>query len=195
MPFGFAVKSSRSGFTLLEVLAAVLLLGTVYTVLAGVAIRGLRNEGTAQRRLQASLLADEELARIELQIESGAFPVSGPAAEEVDIFVLEFSDEEFEVPVPLSQDGEDPEDGIGSLLSDSLSGAGEVALRRYELRVTWLEGQAEYEVVRTTYGFDILALADLLPIDAFGGLSANDPSGPASGDLPFDDDDDEDELR
>jgi prepilin-type N-terminal cleavage/methylation domain-containing protein len=157
------VRRSESGFTLLEVLAAVLLLGTVYTVLAGVAIRGLRSEGTAQRRLEASLIADQKLAAIELQIESGIFPIEGPEEEEEDIFVIAFSDEDFEIPVPLSENGQKPDGGIGSLLSENTAGSG-VALRRYELRIGWLEGPVEYEVVRTTYGFDSTVLAGLLPI-------------------------------
>jgi prepilin-type N-terminal cleavage/methylation domain-containing protein len=169
------VNRSRSGFTLLEVLAAVVLLGTVYTVLAGVAIRGLKNEGTARRRLEASLIADEQLAQIELQIDAGAFPISGPDEVEMDIFVIEFSDEEFAIPLPPSEDGEDAEYGIGSLLGGGASGAGEMPMRRYELRVTWLEGVAEYEVVRTTFGFDALA-ADWLPTDA-SGLSGLDGLG------------------
>ena len=36
------MKRSETGFTLLEVLAAVALLGILYTTLAGVAIQGLR---------------------------------------------------------------------------------------------------------------------------------------------------------
>jgi prepilin-type N-terminal cleavage/methylation domain-containing protein len=164
------VRRSESGFTLLEVLAAVLLLGTVYTVLAGVAIRGLRSEGTALRRLEASLIADRELSAIELQIESGIFPVNGPEEEERDIFVITFSDEDFELPIPPSEDGRNPDGGIGSLLSENTPGTG-VALRRYEIRIGWLEGLAEYEVVRTTYGFDAAVLADLLPIPSdLGGL-------------------------
>jgi prepilin-type N-terminal cleavage/methylation domain-containing protein len=48
-------------FTLLEVMAAVALLGILYTVLARVAIEGLRAEGESKRRLEASLLADARL--------------------------------------------------------------------------------------------------------------------------------------
>ena len=51
----------QSGFTLLEVMAAVLVLGLLYTVLASAAMRGLRSEGTDRRRADAEMIADREL--------------------------------------------------------------------------------------------------------------------------------------
>ena len=55
------LEPARGGFTLIEVLAAVALLGILYAVLARVAIEGLRAEGDSERRLEASLLADERV--------------------------------------------------------------------------------------------------------------------------------------
>ena len=57
-------RRGHAGFTLIEVLAAVALLGILYSVLARVAIEGLRAEGESERRLEASLLADERLSAV-----------------------------------------------------------------------------------------------------------------------------------
>ena len=70
-------SSRQHAFTLLEVLAAVAILALVYTVLARVGIQGFRAEGGADRRLRASLLADDTVAEIEGQIEMGSTPTIG----------------------------------------------------------------------------------------------------------------------
>jgi prepilin-type N-terminal cleavage/methylation domain-containing protein len=59
------------GFTLFEVMAAVLVLGMLYAVLANAAMQGLQSEGETRRRLQASLIADRALAEIETQLALG----------------------------------------------------------------------------------------------------------------------------
>jgi prepilin-type N-terminal cleavage/methylation domain-containing protein len=74
----------RGAFTLLEVMAAVLVLGLLYAVLAEAAIRGLRSEGVSRRRVEASLIADLALADIEEQIALGKPPRSGSEEESVD---------------------------------------------------------------------------------------------------------------
>ncbi len=64
------VSRSTPAFTLLEVLAAVAILGIVYVVLADVAMQGLFAEGRAKRRLEASLKADLHLSELEVEIEA-----------------------------------------------------------------------------------------------------------------------------
>ena len=64
----------QRGFTLLEVLAAVAILGILYVVLADVAMQGLLSEGRSRRRLEASLLADQALSDIEIEMASGGPP-------------------------------------------------------------------------------------------------------------------------
>jgi len=180
------VRRSDAGFTLLEVLAAVALLGILYTTVAGVAIQGLRAEGIAQRKLEASLLADERLAQIELQIEEGALPGSGSDEEEQDIFLIETSVEPFEIPIPEPEEGEET---MGSLLTPIPVGGSDAPVRRIEIRVSWLEGEDEYAVERITYGYDPLTLADQLPLqqgdlsgalDGLGGLGASGSTGAGS---------------
>src|SRR5262245_13931516 len=76
----------RAGMTLLEVLGAFALLAILYTVLAGSAIQGVRSEGESRRRLQASLMADDRLAEIELELAKGASPPLGRDEEEREGF-------------------------------------------------------------------------------------------------------------
>ena len=77
------------GFTLLEVLAAVAVLGIVYVVVAQGAIEGLQTQGDAGRRLRASLLADRTLSELELAVAAGAAPEIGETqASEEDFAVV-----------------------------------------------------------------------------------------------------------
>lgn len=57
----------QSGFTLIEVVGAVAIVGIWFLLLSVSAFRGIAAEGTAQRRLEASLVADEVLAEAETQ--------------------------------------------------------------------------------------------------------------------------------
>ena len=60
-----------NGFTLLEVLAAAVMMAAIYAVLTASNIQGVILEGDADRRLSASLLADGALADLEAQIAQG----------------------------------------------------------------------------------------------------------------------------
>jgi len=156
----------RAGFTLLEVMAAVAVLGLVYVVVARVAIQGLQTEGEASRRLRASLLADRTLSDLELELAGGAAPRVGET---------EASEEEFTVVVEVSpfDVGSILQDGAGEdqrppastssleLLSPSARG-GVPTLLSVAARVTWIEGVSEREVTRTTFVFDAEAAAPLL---------------------------------
>ena len=156
----------RAGFTLLEVMAAVAVLGLVYVVVARVAIQGLQTEGDASRRLRASLLADRTLSDLEVELAGGAAPRVGET---------ETTEEEFTVVVEVSpfDIGSVLQDGAGEgqrptaptsalqLLSPS-RGGGVPTLLQVAARVTWIEGVSEREVTRTSFVFDAEAAAPLL---------------------------------
>jgi prepilin-type N-terminal cleavage/methylation domain-containing protein len=139
----------RSAFTLLEVLAAVAILGVLYVVLADVAIQGLRAEGRSRRRMEASLVADRALSEIEIEIEAGGVPELGRLPEtEEDMFRIAVEVRPYSIPLvggtaDAGSDTGSPSEG-GALAS----------LREIELTVTWDEGVDELQVVRTTYAFD-----------------------------------------
>ena len=178
-------RSARSiGFTLLEVLAGILVLGLLYTVLASAAIRGLRSEGTDRRRAEASLVADRELASIESQIATGAPLENGVVEREEAPYTIVVDVQPEDVlallPAPLYDEivrGADPD--VPTLLVDE---KGESRVQRLTIVVEWDESGEPDRVARTTYAFDTSQLGELFPS---GGESAG--SEPRDGSL--------DELR
>ena len=152
-------RSALSAFTLLEVLAAVAILGIVYVVLADVAMQGLYAEGRAKRRLEASLKADLYLSELEVEIEAGMVPPLGPLPErEEDGFRVAGEVRLFELPLP-------PEPGAAPATADSTATTLD-GLREIELHVSWDDAQEEQRVVRITYALDASAIP---PAPASGG--------------------------
>lgn len=159
------MSRSDQGFTLLEVMAAVAIIAIVFTTLARVASEGLRSEGSSKRRLEASLLADAALADIEAQFVDGLAPEMGSEETEAGLFtvIVDVSAFDLDSAIPLPEaDGE----SLSTLLS--ASGSSESPLRQIDIRVTWIEGLEEYEVKRTTFGADLVAIQTLI-----GGAVAN----------------------
>jgi|GEM_PF-1722413 len=170
-------------FTLLEVLAAVAILALVYTVLARVGIQGFRAEGGSDRRLRASLIADQVLAEIEEQLRAGSAPPLGEkdaTREEYQIH-LRVTPSEIEIPARSeaatqrmqAAAAKQPSGGSTAAAKPGATGPtpsfflpaapGEPPPgRRIELRVSWVEGVTESAVVRETYGLDQKAAESLL---------------------------------
>jgi len=186
-----AERKRSAGFTLLEVLAAVAVLGLVYSVLATAAIQGLRAEGDAGRRLRASLLADQRITDIEAQVALGQTPAIGETESEEDEFVVRTVVEPLDLDVgdtKASKRAKDrleravgarPQAGQGEIgkseIGKSETGKSETGtllhpagaskqplLRRIDLRVAWAEGEAEQSVRRTSFGLDMVAAAPLI---------------------------------
>jgi prepilin-type N-terminal cleavage/methylation domain-containing protein len=175
------MSSRPDGFTLLEVLAAVAILGIAYITLGSSGIQGLQHEGEARRRLEASLLADSVLSEIEAGLEAGAAPPLGEKESEADGFTITVEIAPFSIVVPEEQgkDGKrlgDARSRLGgsdaqaqepvipgpSLLGDD-SGPGVVSpLRRIDVRIVWNEGFGERSVSRTTFALDSEAARDTL---------------------------------
>jgi prepilin-type N-terminal cleavage/methylation domain-containing protein len=184
------------GFTLLEVMAAVLVLGLIYTVLAEAAIRGLRSEGISRRRVEASLIADRFLADLESQVELGQVPASGQDQQDVDVFHVGIRVESFD-PTPIldtiaqiekqrsrperrkntadqtkasSMEVGAPTAGAPTedLLAKPRPGQ-DGRLRRIDVAVTWQDGGREERVLRTTFAFDTTGLEELFPDKANAG--------------------------
>jgi prepilin-type N-terminal cleavage/methylation domain-containing protein len=146
------------GFTLLEVLVAVAVLGLLYTALAGVAIQGLRAEGESYRRLEASLLADSLLADIEVGLGEGAPPRLGREEDERDGFTIVTEVSAYELPVQLEAPEGLPK-GSASLFGGRTQ---ESMIRRVDVSVSWTEGADELSVRRTSFGLDLEQAAPLL---------------------------------
>jgi prepilin-type N-terminal cleavage/methylation domain-containing protein len=146
------------GFTLLEVMAAVAILGIVFSVLAETAIQGLRAEGRSVRRLEASLLADQRLIDLEIELDAGAPPPEGRQESEEDDFTVVVEVRPFQLPPPPN-----PEAAVHLAVDEPIS-EGLQSLREILITVSWLEGQSEMSVSRTTYGYDAAAFAAALPL-------------------------------
>lgn len=179
------MANRERGFTLLEVLVAIALLGMVVSALAGSAIEGMSYEGDASRRTRASLLADRALWQIEAALKLGAPPQ--PSHEESQ------EGEEFRIlvdvqPLDLSQGG------LGALLapasdapggatpepsSDGATAAALMPLYQVFVRVSWIEGLRELEVTRSTFAFDGSAAAQALGASAGANADAGEQTDDA----------------
>lgn len=158
-----AASGSR-GFTLLEVLAAVAILGIWYVILAAVAIGGLRAQGESQRRLEASFLADEAIAEIEAGLNSGNAPDEEVKEYERDDYVVRIEVLSYSLDLPPLESGSSsasaaPNSGAATLAVTNLLGgagaSGESPLRSVHIEVSWTEGYDERSVIRDTYAFDL----------------------------------------
>ena len=202
-----AREQRLQAFTLLEVMAAVLVLGLLYSALATAAIRGLRSEGVSRRKVEASLIADRFLADLEAQLALGEIPKSGVEEEDVDIYRVGVSVQPFD-PTPIleaieavekergiehkprsaSRDqpnsmelgGENPSAPAEDLLAPPRTGQ-DGRLRRIDVSVTWQDGEREETVTRTTFAFDTTGLEQLFPKKGAGGEGVGD-TGEDTGD-------------
>ncbi len=162
-----AAPERHAGFTLLEVMAAIALLGIVFTVLARSAAVGVLSEGASRRLLEASLVADSQLAELELAAMAGQLPEPGVIETEFEDFAIvieaqpwslpdrlqEERDSVIATPSPIFGDGTDREQGV---------------VREIWLKVIWHDGVNERSVERVTYLVDFSAVSG---IDAQGGLN------------------------
>jgi len=183
------MRSSKSAFTLLEVMAAVAILALSYTTLASSGIIGLQREGEARRRIEASLVADAELAEIETQLEAGISPPLDENEHEADGFTISIAVTPFVIDIP--EEDADSGQRLGrarsrlggseaqttqpvipgpSLLGGGGPGGAVSPLRRIDVRVVWNEGFDERTVSRTTFALDLEAAGPT--IDAIGQAQA-----------------------
>ncbi len=140
-----------AGLTLLEILAATLIFAMVMTVLIGTSSTAVHRVGVSARRLEASLVADEILADLEIQMKQGLAPEADESVSLRDPFEIRV------VRSGLIGDGADGAAGIGLELA-SLVGAElpEVAkyLKQYDIEVRWTEQSGPQSVTRTTFAYD-----------------------------------------
>ncbi len=182
-------RGTRDGFTLLEVLAAVAILSIWFIVIAGTGMQGLRAEGVSRRRLEASMIADRILSDLEASTTDGSAPEPMEETSEQDIYVLSV------IVAPFV--GADPQ-AAAPVVNPSAPDSGELALpldqliasempersahlRRIDVRVSWLEGEMEQWVDRTTFAFDLVAARQAYD-DA--GLQSSAPATPGQGNQP-----------
>ena len=150
------MRRAERALTLLEVMAAVALLGIVYTFLAKAATQGVRSEADSRRRMEASLLADATLAEIETRLAFG---------EALQLELTEEEDKGFRVSVEvtpfqlaaelagkLAGTAPDAPSAFGAAGADAPS-----LVQRVEVRVVWDDGIFERSAERVTFAFDTQA--------------------------------------
>jgi hypothetical protein len=159
-------RSLRGAFTLFEVLAAVLIFGLVYTVLAEVAIKSVYAEGDTHRRLTASLIADRVLLEHEAQLDQGVAPEFGQTELEEDIYRIRTSVTPFDGSILLPPtEGPNPAGGPAAAAPSLLAAndpSGAAMIFTLAVEVSWTDGLSERSLRRTTYGLDWESAAPLL---------------------------------
>jgi prepilin-type N-terminal cleavage/methylation domain-containing protein len=167
MPTPSAAAHPRGGFTLFEVLAAIVIFGLAFTMLAQGAMQGLSAEGEASRRLRASLLADRLLGELEGQMAAGAAPPLGLTEDEVEEFSTEIEVRPYDFAIHLASAT------VPDYITEETRGQrplplleppnrGTPVLLQLDVRVRWLEGVFERVVTRSTFGLDPVALEPLI---------------------------------
>ena len=162
------MRRAERALTLLEVMAAVALLGIVYTFLAKAATQGVRSEADSKRRMEASLLADAKLVEIEIQLAVGEALQRERTESEEEEFRVSVEVTPFELPAELA--GELSETAPEAPSAFGAGGADAPNLvQRVEVRVVWDDGIFERSAERVTFAFDseaAKALADTLGMPA-----------------------------
>jgi len=150
------MRRAERALTLLEVMAAVALLGIVYTFLAKAATQGVRSEADSRNRMEASLLADATLAEIETRLALGETLQLERTEEENEEFRISVEVTPFELAAELAGKltGTAPEVPI------AFGAAGAKApslVQRVEVRVVWDDGIFERSAERVTFALDTQA--------------------------------------
>jgi len=154
LPVAAAGKKAgrRRGFTLLEVLAAVAILGIWYMVAATIAMQGLRAEGQSQRQIRASLIADEVLADLESDFALASPPPAQDDETERDEFTIRVEIKPYELTLPGSaQTKNAPTPALEKLAGSG----GHSVLSQVRVEVRWADGVDEQSVIRETFGLDL----------------------------------------
>jgi prepilin-type N-terminal cleavage/methylation domain-containing protein len=183
-------RAGSAGFSLLEVLGAIAILGIWFAVIAELAMVGLRAEGRSHRMLMASLVADDVLSEIEIEMMSGRSPEVSSEEEERDGYTIRIDIEpyELELPAPEAKPGAptpvDPATGPFKYLRGSQPDA-QSPILSIRIQVAWPEGHDEGSVTRYTFGTDLTAAGGSLGAlqSAPGPSDDRDVSGDLSGEL------------
>lgn len=150
-------RKRHSGFTLLEVMAAVALLGIVFTALSRSATMGVISEGNSRNLFEASLVADSSLAALELALAAGEVPPLGVNETELDDFTIAVETLVFVLPEALQEERDLVVPTPSTVFSDG-SDNNEGAVREIRLTVSWPDGNRERSIERVTYAVDYAAI-------------------------------------
>lgn len=179
------MRSANPGFTLLEVLAAVAVIGVAFTSLAAWNIEGLRAESLAHGRLEASIVADYVLSELEAELAAGAVPPVGRVEREQDGHAVLLEVEPLPLALePLPATNGRPATAPGAAARPTLLAApgsrAQTPLRLVRISVSIGDAETGDHVVRETFAFDAASVASLLD----GLAEAAGPTGGPTGGPP-----------
>jgi prepilin-type N-terminal cleavage/methylation domain-containing protein len=161
-PKNTRLAGHSAGFTLIEVMGAVAVLGISYVMLATASIQGLQAIGQSQLRIKASLIADQALTELELAAELGQL---------IEVRTDEYAEDPFVITVDVINmaefyDGAGTEAESADLIDFlAAEAAGTFApfresnwllgyLREVRIAVVWQERGNEIAVTRTAFIYD-----------------------------------------
>jgi prepilin-type N-terminal cleavage/methylation domain-containing protein len=174
------MRPSERGFTLLEVMVAVAVLGIVVTLITRASVQGMQYAGDARDRLTASLLADRLLADLESEVAQGLVPRLGSREQEEDPFRASVTVSAFD-PASVGLDallaGDERSAALPAVFQTTRGGA---PVLTAEVRVAWSDGIHEQHVERTTFLLLPQALPALLelgePAEGGEGVQEEEPA-------------------
>jgi len=160
------MSRAEQGFTLLEVLAAVLIFAIWFTVIATAVTQGISRESEGRLRLEASLLADHVLADIETQVLLGGVPVLDGSAYSDDVFEVIIEQEPLSLSSMLGGTLPPALAELGTAVPGGLQGLGGAAgagglVSQIRVDVLWGDELDALGVTRITYAVDPVALEAL----------------------------------
>jgi prepilin-type N-terminal cleavage/methylation domain-containing protein len=180
-------RTAQAAFTLLEVLAAVMILSLWYVIIANSAILGLRAEGGSQRRMEAGRIADEKLAELESLALAGTSLEDTNETEEVDGYEVKWAIAPFTLAASAPATDPNGEPPVPKNLREyfviNAPGISRL-IRAVTVRVAWFEGEDERAVVRSTFVFNEADAAALYDDPKFGAEDApqdGDAAAPGTG--------------
>ena len=186
-----------AGFTLLEVLGAVLIFVAAFAVLVGTSGELIQRVASTAARLEASEIAERELAQLEAALASQQKPPEDREEELEDYRIRLWSEPAVDDLGGSGSGASDDEASLAALTGGGMIGPMialhapglEAFILRYEIRVEWGDREPPFSEGRTTYAFDWEGARQALP-DLFGsaGLgdgttNLDDPEAAADGDV------------
>jgi prepilin-type N-terminal cleavage/methylation domain-containing protein len=184
------VKRSSRAFTLIEVMAAVLILGLFVTVLSEMLVRASRFEGDTRQLAEAAAVADREVAKLEESLLRGSAPAIGKTESREEPWLVTTEVTPFDAtllpgaaPAPSAQPQRAEGDAAspGSWLA-SPSAQQNPPLLAVDVFVTWEDAAVDAEtgeplgIHRRTYALNPAAL-ESLPGEGEDGGSGGEDSG------------------
>jgi prepilin-type N-terminal cleavage/methylation domain-containing protein len=186
-------RSSERAFTLIEVMAAVFMLGLFVAAISQLLTQARRNEGHARLQAEATALADRAIAEIEEGIARGAAPPLGERETGDGDWIVTTAVTPFDATTLAPVGATDPrstrttnEAPAGSWLASPAAEANPPLLE-IAVRVSWKDApvdadtQQRFAIRRRTFALNPAALEGLSDADS-GGPDGGDGGGDADAD-------------